>query len=49
MTVTGSLELVRRFRKDSDLPALFTYLNPVYAYGFDRFLGDAVKQARTAC
>jgi tryptophan synthase alpha chain len=44
MTVTGSLELVRRFRMNSDLPlVLFTYLNPVYAYGFDRFLGDAVQ------
>jgi tryptophan synthase alpha chain len=44
MTVSGSLELVRRFRMDSELPlVLFTYLNPIYAYGFERFLSDAVE------
>jgi tryptophan synthase alpha chain len=44
MTVTGSLELVRRFRADSELPVvLFTYLNPIYAYGFERFLADAAS------
>jgi tryptophan synthase alpha chain len=43
MTVYRSLELVRRFRVDSELPlVLFTYLNPIYAYGFERFLADAV-------
>jgi tryptophan synthase alpha chain len=43
MTVSGSLELVRRFRANSELPVvLFTYLNPVYAYGFERFLAAAV-------
>ena len=43
MTVSGSLELVRRFRANSELPlVLFTYLNPIYAYGFARFLTDAV-------
>lgn len=42
MTVAGALGLVRRFRADSELPiVLFTYLNPVYAYGFERFLADA--------
>jgi tryptophan synthase alpha chain len=42
MTVSGALELVRRFRQTSELPVvLFTYLNPIYVYGFDRFLGDA--------
>jgi len=42
MTVAGSLELVRRFRADSELPlVLFTYLNPIYAYGFERFLAHA--------
>lgn len=42
MTVAGALALVRRFRADSELPiVLFTYLNPVYAYGFERFLADA--------
>jgi tryptophan synthase alpha chain len=43
MTVCGSLELVRRFRENSELPlVLFSYLNPIYAYGFDRFLKDSV-------
>ncbi len=43
MTVPGTLELVRRFRAKSDIPlVLFTYLNPIYTYGFDRFLTDAV-------
>jgi tryptophan synthase alpha chain len=43
MTVSGSLELVRRFRENSELPlVLFTYLNPIYSYGFKRFLRDAV-------
>jgi tryptophan synthase alpha chain len=42
MTVSGSLELVRRFRTRSELPVvLFTYLNPIYAYGFERFLAHA--------
>ncbi|HEY5704463.1 MAG TPA: tryptophan synthase subunit alpha [Terrimicrobiaceae bacterium] len=44
MTVSGSLEIVRRFRTSSELPlVLFTYLNPIYVYGFERFLSDAVK------
>ena len=43
MTVSGSLELVRRFRANSALPlVLFTYLNPIYAYGYERFLAAAV-------
>jgi tryptophan synthase alpha chain len=43
MTVSGSLELVRRFRANSELPlVLFTYLNPIYAFGFERFLAAAV-------
>ena len=43
MTVAGSLEIVRRIRQDSELPlVLFSYLNPIYFYGFERFLGDAV-------
>ena len=42
MTVAGSLEIVRRFREHSELPiVLFTYLNPIYAYGFAQFLSDA--------
>lgn len=42
MTVPRALELVRNFRKTSEVPlVLFTYLNPIYVYGFDRFLEDA--------
>ncbi|MCB1236378.1 MAG: tryptophan synthase subunit alpha, partial [Verrucomicrobiae bacterium] len=41
-TLPGVLELVRDFRAGSELPiVLFTYLNPVYAYGFERFHHDA--------
>jgi tryptophan synthase alpha chain len=37
------LELVRDIRRHSQIPiVLFTYLNPVYAYGFARFDADAV-------
>jgi tryptophan synthase alpha chain len=42
MTVAGVLEIVRRIRKDSQIPlVLFTYLNPVYVYGFEKFHADA--------
>jgi tryptophan synthase alpha chain len=42
MTVARSLEVVGRFRADSELPiVLFTYLNPIYAYGFKKFLTHA--------
>lgn len=41
-TVKGVLELIRQFRKSSELPVvLFTYLNPIYTYGFEPFLKDA--------
>jgi len=40
----GVIDLVRRFRESSELPVVFfTYLNPVYTYGFDRFHHDAVE------
>ncbi|MCB1062006.1 MAG: tryptophan synthase subunit alpha [Verrucomicrobiae bacterium] len=36
------LDLIREFRKESQLPlVLFTYLNPVYTYGFERFHHEA--------
>lgn len=42
MTVPRALDLVRKFRESSELPlVLFTYLNPIYVYGFERFLTDA--------
>lgn len=38
----GVLDLIRRFRETSEIPlVLFTYLNPVYTYGFERFHTDA--------
>ncbi len=36
------IDLIRRFRQDSQVPlVLFTYLNPIYVYGFERFHDDA--------
>jgi tryptophan synthase alpha chain len=41
-TVNAVLECVRQVRAKSEVPlVLFTYLNPVYAYGFERFHVDA--------
>ena len=41
-TFPGVLDLVRDFRKSSEIPiVLFTYLNPIYAHGFERFHADA--------
>ena len=43
-TVPGVLQLIRDFRKSSDVPlVLFTYLNPVYRYGFQQFHADAAE------
>jgi tryptophan synthase alpha chain len=43
-SVRGVLDAVRRIRARSQLPLLlFTYLNPVNAYGFDRFAADAAR------
>lgn len=44
MTSRRTLELVRRFRAtDDEIPIiLMGYYNPVYAYGVERFLADAV-------
>lgn len=42
MTMARSLELVRRFRETHETPiVLFTYLNPVFTYGFEKFHTDA--------
>ena len=36
------IDLIKAFRKTHDTPlVLFTYLNPVYAYGFEAFHNDA--------
>jgi tryptophan synthase alpha chain len=41
-TVAGALDAVREIRRNSEIPIVFfTYLNPVYVYGFDRFHADA--------
>tara|TARA_R110000850_G_scaffold10259_23_gene36889 strand:+ start:4092 stop:4901 length:810 start_codon:yes stop_codon:yes gene_type:complete len=43
-TTRGVLELIRRFRTTSEIPiVLFTYLNPVYTYGFQQFHVDAAE------
>ncbi len=42
MNVPRIIELIRAFREKHDTPlVLFTYLNPVYAYGFEKFHHDA--------
>ncbi|MGC4017237.1 MAG: tryptophan synthase subunit alpha [Luteolibacter sp.] len=42
MTTAKSLELIRRFRETNDTPiVLFTYLNPIFTYGYERFHADA--------
>ena len=41
-TTAKILELIAEFRKSHDTPiVLFTYLNPIYTYGFERFYTDA--------
>jgi tryptophan synthase alpha chain len=42
MTTTRALDLIRRFRETHQTPlVLFTYLNPVFTYGFEKFHHDA--------
>jgi tryptophan synthase alpha chain len=43
-TLKKSLQLIREFRKaDADTPiVLMGYYNPIYIYGVDRFLADAI-------
>lgn len=42
MTTARVLDLIREFRKSHETPiVLFTYLNPVFTYGFDSFHHDA--------
>jgi tryptophan synthase alpha chain len=41
-TVPGVLDCVRKIRATSQLPiVLYTYMNPIYRYGFERFHSDA--------
>ncbi len=42
MNTSRILDLIRAFRETHETPlVLFTYLNPVYAYGFEKFHNDA--------
>lgn len=42
MTTARVLELIRRFRETHETPiVLFTYLNPIFTYGFEAFHRDA--------
>lgn len=44
MTTAGTLEMLRDFRSRWETPiVLFTYLNPVFRYGVERFLADAAE------
>lgn len=41
-SVVGVFQCVREIREKTQIPiVLYTYMNPVYLYGFDRFLADA--------
>jgi tryptophan synthase alpha chain len=44
MTTARTLELIKAFRSTNDKTpiVLFTYLNPIFTYGFSRFQKDAV-------
>lgn len=44
MTTARTLELIKAFREKNDTTpiVLFTYLNPIFTYGFSRFQQDAV-------
>lgn len=42
MSTPRILDLIREFRKTRETPlVLFTYLNPIYAYGYEEFHSDA--------
>ncbi len=42
MNVSRVLDLIRAFREESETPlVLFTYLNPIYTYGYEKFHKDA--------
>jgi tryptophan synthase alpha chain len=43
-TVAGVLNIIREIRKSSEIPiVLFTYLNPIYVYGYEKFIADAAS------
>jgi tryptophan synthase alpha chain len=44
MTLAGVLELVRRIRRESEIPiVLFGYVNPLFRYGYERVCADAAE------
>lgn len=44
MNVSGALALLREFRLHHDTPVvLFSYLNPLFRYGMEAFVNDAVQ------
>lgn len=45
MTLTGTLRMIGEFRKDDDSTpiVLMGYYNPIYIYGVERFLDDALE------
>lgn len=44
VSLAGVLGLVAEIRRRSEVPVvLFTYLNPVFSYGFERFAADAAR------
>lgn len=49
-TVAGILEMARRIRQHSQIPLLlFTYLNPVLRYGFERLAAEAREAGIDGC
>lgn len=49
-TVAGILEMARRIRVHSQIPLLlFTYLNPVLRYGFERLAAEAKEAGIDGC
>jgi len=41
-TTRGVLEMIRELRRESQIPVvLYTYVNPIYRYGFEQFHRDA--------
>lgn len=41
-TTRGVLDCIREIRKESQLPiVIYTYMNPIYSYGFEQFHRDA--------
>ncbi len=48
-TTAGVLRMIEAIRRRSEIPlVLFTYLNPVYTYGFERFHRDAAAAGADA-